>query len=298
MKKILIIVTGWLGDSLFASSIAKKLKEEGKYNQVDYLLGFPQTAPILAQNKYIDNIFVSMHYGAYPVFPATLYSFDQNIIYRKTGHKVYSIGAGYEEYDNIVTLPVNDLRDVPTVKFQKACGVENPTTEFDLSYPVSTEIIQEGRDQRFYSRVRKVIGVCQTWKQADESQRDVEELEEELGGYAFSIIKIGSTISQHEGANQVDKYLEMAQLMQVCDFVVGAEGGLLNLAAGLGVPTICATDFSYALFGPNGKLYQYDDYLKRITPSAFFDRVHTNLDHRLTNNYEIANGIADAIMDY
>jgi ADP-heptose:LPS heptosyltransferase len=47
--KILIINFGWIGDSILASSLAENCKLNG-YEQVDLLLGFPQTAEMLMLN--------------------------------------------------------------------------------------------------------------------------------------------------------------------------------------------------------------------------------------------------------
>ena len=51
--KILIINFGWIGDSVLASSLAENCKLNG-YEQVDLLLGFPQTAEMISLNSNID----------------------------------------------------------------------------------------------------------------------------------------------------------------------------------------------------------------------------------------------------
>lgn len=58
MKKCLIVCIGHLGDTLFATSVSKGLKEEQNFDQIDYLIGFPQTKPILEQNPYINQVYV------------------------------------------------------------------------------------------------------------------------------------------------------------------------------------------------------------------------------------------------
>ena len=58
--KILIKTYGFIGDILFASSIAQKLKEQyGNDCIVDYCIGFPQPYKLLKNNPWIDNVYLS-----------------------------------------------------------------------------------------------------------------------------------------------------------------------------------------------------------------------------------------------
>ena len=47
MTKCLIVTYGYFGDIFFQTSIAKKLKKENRFDQVDYLIGFPQIFRLL-----------------------------------------------------------------------------------------------------------------------------------------------------------------------------------------------------------------------------------------------------------
>ena len=66
-NRCLIITHGFFGDILFASSIAKKLKDENQFGIVDYLIGFPQMKRLMENNPYIDSVFVSERTSPSPV---------------------------------------------------------------------------------------------------------------------------------------------------------------------------------------------------------------------------------------
>lgn len=256
MKKYLISVTGWLGDSLIASSVAEQLYIENNNILVDYIIGFPQTKYFLESNPYINEVYVENNPTPYPNY--------QKFI---------------GEYDEIFSLPVNDLKYLPTIKFQKHCNIKFPKKEFYLYHSFNKEIFE-----------KPLIGICSTWKDKNENFRNgieiLQKLQQLLPKYDFKLL--GNNINQFEGANQVDGYIEMAKIMYNCEYIIGAEGGMTNLASGLKTKTICATDFSNALFGKYGRMYQYEDWYDRITPSAFFPNDgHINLDSSIDTNEKI-----------
>ena len=55
MEKILVKCTGFIGDILFASSIARKLKEQSNNITIDYSIPVAQPLELLFNNPYIDN---------------------------------------------------------------------------------------------------------------------------------------------------------------------------------------------------------------------------------------------------
>ena len=267
-KTALIVVTGWLGDALYASPIAEQLKNQLDYTRVDYLIGFPQTQLILKNNIYIDQVYVYPELTPYP----------------KAEKLIASV-----RYDSVFTLPVNDLKELPTIKYQKFCGIPNPEPEFKCSIPAY-----------FVSNIttnKTIIGVSSTWKDYNENYRDVDYIISELSNqfHNLKFVKLGDNISQFEGSTpeNVASFYEMLATMKECEYVIGAEGGMLNFASSLGTKTICATDFTEALFGKNGKMYQYKDWEKRITPKAFFKRAgHINLPPTAKTNEEILKEIS------
>lgn len=270
MKKCLIIVTGWLGDSLFASSIAEKLIKENQFNEIDYLIGFPQTKELLENNPFINKVILSNNLGPYPSY------------------------NGNENYDKIFTLPVNDLIEKPTIKFQKYCGVKNPTDY----YNIYTNSKREKQTLELFNKIlfngKKNIGICSTWKTINGDLFDPSNLIEKLKT-EFNIFKLGmNNISQFDGANHIEEYNIQATLCKYLDWVVGSEGGLTNLAAGIGTNIIYTTDFTYSLFGPKGRMYQYNNPLERIGPKAFFPtKNHIALDQYI--NYDNIHNILKEI---
>ena len=274
MKKCLIVCIGHLGDTLWASSVSKGLKEEQNFDQIDYLIGFPQTKPILEQNPYITNVFVQ-----YPYTPYVSKEFVPN----------------WEQYDQIYQLPVNDLSELPTILYQKACGIKNVSKSFPCQLP--KEYVPNDYNFNEY-----LFGICATWKRGDDSLRNQNKLKQmfELKCYEkFGIndnvkfIIIGNGCSQYEGANDVDGYLRMGQIMMNCDAVLGCEGGLLNLASSLGVDTICATDFTKAL---NERMYHVDDIFDKLTPRAFFgDDGHKNISPEFDTDEQIVDAMFEII---
>jgi len=69
--RCLVITCGFFGDIIFASSLAEKLQVQ--YNQIDYLIGFPQMHRLINNNPFINNVFVSSIPGPFPI--------DSNINY-------------------------------------------------------------------------------------------------------------------------------------------------------------------------------------------------------------------------
>jgi hypothetical protein len=277
MKKCLVSVIGHLGDTLWSSSCSKPLKEEQNFDQIDYLIGFPQTKPILEQNHYIDRVFVQTPHTAYV---------NKNFV------------PNLEQYDTIYELPVNDLSVIPTILYQKTCGIVNVDKAFPCKLP--PEFVSEIGTYVFK------FGICHTWKTYYDTLRNPYELlqmfesrcDDYFGRNSWrhdvKFVIIGNGCSQHEGANDVDGYLRMGQLMMSCDAVLGAEGGLLNLASSLGVDTICATDFTKGL---NDRMYHVDDIFDKLTPSAFFcTNKHENLDSKFDTNESIVEEMFQIIL--
>ena len=54
----LIITFGYFGDIFFQSSI-KRLKEEKKFDEVDYVIAFPQVYRLLSNNPYINKVILT-----------------------------------------------------------------------------------------------------------------------------------------------------------------------------------------------------------------------------------------------
>lgn len=261
--KVLIKVHGWIGDTLFSIPIAERLKSEGKADIVDYIIGFPQTKQLLEQNKYIDRVYVSNRIGPMPDN-----SMDSN------------------GYDIIYTTPVNDYRLPPTIKSQLYCGITTPMLEFNVNTLKEYDIIVLDE----YSRsVKPLIGICTDWKSSASKMHNdypyyhilLDRLKSE-----YDLVSIGANrLSQYDGASQIERFLYMASLCKRCDFVIGSEGGLTNLASGVGTNVIYTTDFTEWLIGPNGVQFQLTDWIEKSGPRAFFKNAnHISIPHDIDYN--------------
>ena len=56
--------------------------------------------------------------------------------------------------------------------------------------------------------------------------------------------------------NSTSKFTFTASLMKNCDYVIGSEGCLTNVAAAIGTKTIITTDYIHQMFGPRGIVWQ------------------------------------------
>ena len=81
MQKILIKCTGFIGDILFASSIAKKLKEQNKECTVDYSIPVSQPLELLYNNPYIDNVFLDSNINEADYERVICYPYSRSIYY-------------------------------------------------------------------------------------------------------------------------------------------------------------------------------------------------------------------------
>ena len=111
MKKILIKTYGFIGDILFASSVAKKLHEQHNNVIVDYCIGFPQPYGLLKNNPYINNVYMSKTKG--PRIQLPDYLKENN-------------------YTEIYELPESLHDIIPTILHQKYCGITDPSPEFKV----------------------------------------------------------------------------------------------------------------------------------------------------------------------
>lgn len=250
--KILIRTYGYFGDILFASSIAKKLKEENKADQVDYLIGFPQLEENLTLNPYIDNVYVSERPGPMP------------------------IGNGVGPYDNEIQLGQISLLVPPPAEFQMLCGIENPSTEFEIyTNPGYDELVKQEFDKirEQLTDDAKIIYVPYNWdakayvfteeeyeneryhrpRDAEIPYRDCKKIVESLSIYHYVVLGgLPHGVNQMSGDSLQKSFSLETSVIKHCDWYVGPEGGLANVAGGVGTKSIITTDFIHHLYGPKG----------------------------------------------
>ncbi len=261
-KRILIKTYGFIGDILFASSVAEKLKEQEDCI-VDYCIGFPQPYKLLKNNPSINNVFLSTLKGPKVQLPSEVLE---------------------SEYDIVYELPECRQDVQPTIWFQQYCGVKNPTSEYEIFTDPDLDKSTAYELQILNPNKAKVIGFVANWKQStiiyDEKEyitglkhinaimqhmqpntRDIDYILKELGKDCI-LIPLGydANVSQYETAlDSTSTYTNTASILKVCDIVIGQEGGMTNLAAGVRTKCIITTDFMHALYGPYGIMKRFNE---------------------------------------
>ena len=253
--RYLVHPNGFIGDTLFASSIASKLREQDASSEVDYVISLPQPYLLLKQNPFIREVYLP----------------SDNVP---------------NNHDRTVYLPLIDQSRPATIQLQEAAGITNPT----LGYQVYTvpEYDSQAAEQIGHARHelgKKVIAWQSNWKERayattkeqNESHiggphRDIEFIVSELAK-TFTLYEVGLTngIDQRDPrAADYHSYARTASIIKQCDWFIGSEGGLSNLAAGVGTKCIITTDFIYQVYGENGFVKQIK--YPRMGPCTYFPK--------------------------
>lgn len=271
--KILIKAIGFIGDNLFGSSIATKLKQQYPNSTIDYLLTLPQPYELINLNPDIDNVLLTPP--------------DESL------------------YDIVHQLHPIHRKLTPCEQFQMQCNVPNPTPEYTIytNNSLDTYIKQVLQP---YKQNKKIVAWLSNWeersflftKEQYKAGIDVPNLG--YGGKRRNINYIINTLDKEDsillievgkpnGYNQrqweldsVSEYSLTASILKNCDFFIGTEGGLCNLAAGVGTPTILTGDFILQLYGWNGIIEKCIE--PKLGPKYYFpEKNHIILDSFLTD---------------
>ena len=285
--KCLIVTHGFFGDIIFASSIAKRLRHENQFSFVDYLIGFPQVARLVKNNPYVNDVYVS----EIPLPSPTHSKIDVT------------------KYDRIVKLEPLSFLEPPTIEFQKHAGVRNPVASYRVYTDIEYDIFirDQLEENTPFDKNKKTIAIMRNWKPKtylftkEEYDRGIDVPNLGYGGKhrnvewivdklqnKFNVIFIGvdPDISQYDTQyipdNSPESILFQCSLIKYCDAFVGTEGGLCNLAAGLGVKTIITGDYVHQLYGPNGVIKKIEE--PKLGPKYYFPGAgHVTLDPFLTD---------------
>lgn len=274
MKQVLVNCTGFIGDILFGSSVAEKLKiQYGVDCRVDYLIHLIQPYELLKQNPFIDGVYIY----DYPIA---------------------------NEYDQVVRLHGVDHNYPPAVWFQMQAGVENPSSHFKVyTVPEYDEwatneisIIRDGRP---------VVAVMDGWMEKtyifteEQYKAGVDVPNLGYGGSHRNIPYIINGLKEHLNLVSVGKptgfnvrtesdpasYTATASLLKYCDAFIGTEGGLANLAYGVGTKTILTGDYVHQLYGWNGVLEKNNP--AKLGP-IWYEKGHVEIDPYATDNQVIS----------
>ena len=274
MKSILIICTGYIGDTLMASSIAKKLKEEDQFQIIDFTVPVLQPLELLDNNPFIDNVFFGSEYK-----------------------------KPMKEYDKTVILPLVDQSKTPPFQFQEAAGVKNPDSE----YEVYTDKMFDYSVQLQLHTARgsgPIIGWQANWEEksfgfTEEEykkginvpdlgyggrRRDIKYIVEEIRKEFPAMIEVGfppGTGVHDVGLSTTANFSMSASMLKFCDYFIGGEGGLCNLAAGVGTKTIITGDFVHQLYGWNGVIKKIKK--PKLGPEFYFKKGHISLNPYLSD---------------
>ena len=255
--KILVVIWGFLGDALLSQPIAKKLKSEGQATHVDFMVGFPHTKLLLEQNPYINRVILPSHFNPTPNPEHIDHLYDEVRVVRK--------------YKG---------REPLTIEHQVSAKVQHPTLEY-VVYTLPEHDSWAKQEMRKLDS-RPIVGISNSWKVDSSSYYDPTPLALLLSkDYNVILIghKSGVTLSNIIDLGQPSETFSFtASKCKHLDLMLGSEGGLTNLAAGVGCPIIYSTDFIYNLAGPKGFNHHHQDPTKLLGPKAYFkDAPHVQL---------------------
>lgn len=276
MRTCLIVCYGYFGDHLHANAIAEYLINEGQFDAVDYVIGFPQLYPFFERNPYVRNIFID-GVGPAPRVPSNANTYDR-VFQLRSIHRV---------------VP-------PPVEMQLLCGVKNPSPTFYVNTnPELDTLVRES----YGETTELVIGIMSNWKersfrftpeQYDKAinipdlgyggaRRDTDWIVQQLESrYNTIVVGTSGKVNQFT-VNHEEPSLDLtASILKYCDVFIGAEGGLANLAFAVGTDTILTSDFIHQLYGPKGVIQQV---AKPMCEPIHYGgpNTHINLDPYLTD---------------
>ena len=272
--KALIKCIGFIGDNLFASSVPERLKLQG-YTQVDLKLSIAQPLELLRLNPAIDNVYL------YEDVDLSL-------------------------YDRVFTLHPIHRSETPTIQFQQQCEVLETTSEYKIyTNPAIDSYVQTLLKQTAEGRV--LVAYMANWVEKtfgfteQEYIRGIDVPNLGYGGRRRDINSIIGSLDQDEsimlipvgmpaGYDQreltldgVSNYTLTASMIKACDWFIGAEGGLSNLAAGVGTKTIITGDYVHQLYGWNGVIEKNQE--PKLGPEYYFGKEnHCTLNPYLTDS--------------
>jgi hypothetical protein len=286
MTKILInCVDLDIGDILFASSVAKKIKEESPWEtscQLEFSVNYLQPLELLNNNPYIDKVYYKECGDEYTEV------FDIN----KSSHEL-----------NLSTSVVS--------QYQQMCNIKNFNDTFEIftnpisDYSIECSMKELVEIEYWNSDIIKVCYVMD-WDRKSYSlhnsvdrpiTRNAHSIIEPLKGneqiMLFAIGIESKDSKKFPSINSASKFSFTASLIKNSDYVIGPEGCLTNLSSAIGTSTIITTDYIQGVYGPNGtKVDINKTYVEPfLGPRKYFPSGnHTHLDPTLTDQ-EVGNEI-------
>lgn len=291
--KILIKCVGFIGDHLFASGLAKELSI--KHNSqdvklyVDYSVGVHQVFNLFNNNPYISRVL----------------------------HESQLTDELEKEYDIVYTLPEVDQSIPPPLYFRQYCGIETNNTDYDIhtnigsdtsceiQFPTDKKIIAwpgDWRERSFlYTEEEYKAGINKAPLGYGGKRRDIKHIIDMLNE-DFHMLRVGfpgelpnDKINPLGGVTAAATYGGTASVIKMCDYMIGSEGGLTNLAAAVGTKTIITGDFVHQLYGWNGCIKKIKE--PKLGPEFYYPNAgHVSLDPFATDN-EVIEQIKSIVND-
>ena len=290
---ILIKSYGFFGDILFTIPSVILLRQQFPDKKIEFHIGFPQPYEIIRETlRNVPN--VEIHIS--PVDDPMPLIEDE------------------VEYFKVYTMPECNRLLPPHIQYQRSI---DPSIEKFLPFNLSVPRAAVERVNRFINRdttyPTTTIGVVANWdrctfKYSDEAmsaiksssvddflghrfdlhlRRNITNILRHIGNLCldeklkvkFQMLGFSYGQSQRgQGLNSISTYTDTAALITQCDLVIGPEGGMTNLAAGLNTPTVITTDFMWGLYGPLGILQQLDD--PQLGPEKFIPKRYPYAPHK------------------
>ena len=273
MSSILIKVTGFLGDILFSTSVARQLKREDKSLLIDYQIPLNAPYEILQLDNNINRVFIPNE------------EVDES------------------SYDKVFTLPPCTQEDPPTIQYQKHCGVKDLDSSYNVKVPHTAIEVVSAMMKPHKQQGKKIVAWQGNWEEKSfryteeeykrgvdvpnlgygGKRRDINFLISELSR-RYLLIKVGFDpgVSQNQiGLLTTGIFTYTAAILSQCDYMVGGESGLINLAAGVGTKTIITGDYVHQLYGWNGVIRKLKE--PKLGPEFYFESGHVSLNPYLTD---------------
>lgn len=206
-RQVAVIATGWVGDTIACSAAATSLFEEKGYD-VHLYIKWPQLLSILNNDaRYSTKLYKDTRLGRMLLW-----------------HQL-------QQYDLIIKEPKTWSYTEPlTMEIRRLAGC-SPLSEYELKVPSTPASLAKGKKTITVSRdiYKRAYG------------RNIDELITKLETI-YHIEWIGLNPTQDSKTGRATDLLPVAQTMLRSDGYFGPEGGMLWLAAGLGIRTFYLTE--------------------------------------------------------
>lgn len=259
--KILVKTIGFIGDNIFATSVAKKIKEEnGNDCIVDFQISIVAPFELIHNNPYIDNVFLTNQ--------------DET------------------QYDVVYPLYPIHRQETPTVQFQRQCGIKNVSDDYGVYVNPAIDMLIAQSLGRYKTDNQILVAVQTNWEEKsflfteEEYKKGIDVPNLGYGGKRrdinFILSKLNNEtniilipVGKQNGYDQrngdvgtVSELTLTSSVIKNCDYFIGAEGGLSNIAAGVGTKTIITGDFVHQLYGWNGVIEKNEE--PKLGPKYYF----------------------------